>query len=163
MAAAAVMLAAAVAHAGSAAGGGQQRPLVSAFYFGDWHVDPQMSALHGAGWTEFDIVPHARPRFPGHLQPNIPLEDAARGFGVNVSEALPEVMAKKIEAATSHGVGSKSSNGLPQWASDVRGRCCQQCSSLTGTGTHRPRWAASPTCRGRAAAPSSRARWRRDS
>ena len=81
---------------------------MSAFYFGDWHVDPQMSALHGAGWTEFDIVPHARPRFPGHLQPNIPLEDAARGFGVNVSEALPEVMAKKIEAATSHGVGSKS-------------------------------------------------------
>ena len=86
--------------------------LVAAVYFGDWHVDPQMSALHGAGWTEFDIVPHARPRFPGHLQPNIPLEDAARGFGVNVSEALPEVMAKKIEAATSHGVGSKSSNGL---------------------------------------------------
>ena len=68
MAAAAVMLAAAVAHAGSATGGGRQRPLVSAFYFGDWHVDPQMSALHGAGWTEFDIVPHARPRFPGLKQ-----------------------------------------------------------------------------------------------
>ena len=56
--------------------------------------------------NEFDIVPHARPRFPGHLQPNIPLEDAARGFGVNVSEALPEVMAKKIEAATSHGAAT---------------------------------------------------------
>jgi len=24
--------------------------MVAAFYFGDWHVDAQISALHGANW-----------------------------------------------------------------------------------------------------------------
>jgi hypothetical protein len=80
------------------------KPLVGAFYFGDWHVDPQMSALHGANWTEYEIATHATPRFPGHLQPNIPLEAPAQGMGQNVSEDLPEIMAKKIAAATEHGL-----------------------------------------------------------
>jgi hypothetical protein len=52
------------------------KPLVGAFYFGDWHVDPQMAALHGPNWTEFEVAVHATPRFPGHLQPNVPQENA---------------------------------------------------------------------------------------
>ena len=79
-------------------------PLLGAFYFGDWHVDPQMSALHGGNWTEFSLVPNALPRFPGHLQPNVPLEAPDKGFGVNVSEDDPEIMALKIDAAVEHGI-----------------------------------------------------------
>ena len=62
------------------------KPLIGAFYFGDWHVDPQMAALHGPNWTEFEVAISATPRFPGHLQPNVPLESPARGMGQNVSE-----------------------------------------------------------------------------
>jgi hypothetical protein len=80
-------------------------PLVGAIYFGDWHVDPQMSAVHYPNWTEMDIVLRATPRFPGHLQPNVPLEDPDHGFGVNVSEADASVMEKKIDSAVEHGVG----------------------------------------------------------
>jgi hypothetical protein len=53
-------------------------PLVAAIYFGDWHVDPQMSALHGPNWTEWQLPIHAQPRYPGHLQPNLPLEQVGR-------------------------------------------------------------------------------------
>ena len=81
-----------------------QKPLVGAFYFGDWHVDKQMAAAHGANWTEFEVAVKATPRFEGHRQPNVPLEDASRGMGQNVSEDLPEIMSRKIAAATSHGV-----------------------------------------------------------
>ena len=84
----------------------QQRPLVSAFYFGDWHVDPQMSALHkDANWTEFQLAVNAQPRYPGHRQPNLPLHAPEQGMGVNQSEDEPAVMAKKIDAAVAHGVG----------------------------------------------------------
>ena len=80
-------------------------PLLAAIFFGDWHVDPQMSAIHGENWTEFQLPIHATPRYPGHLQPNLPMEDAARGFGLTANEADPAVMAKKIDAAADNGVG----------------------------------------------------------
>ena len=80
-------------------------PLLAAIYFGDWHVDAQMSAVHGANWTEWSLPQRATPRFPGHVQPNLPLEDEANGFGVGVSEDAPAVMARKIEAAVANGIG----------------------------------------------------------
>lgn len=55
-----------------------------------------------ANWTEFEITVNAEPRYPGHLQPNIPA--AAPGFGVNAAENDPAIMAHKIEAASSNGV-----------------------------------------------------------
>jgi hypothetical protein len=82
-----------------------RRPLISAFYFGDWHTDEQMAALHGENWTEFELAVNAVPRYPGHRQPNLPLHAPASGFGVNQSEADPAVMAKKIDAAVDHGIG----------------------------------------------------------
>jgi hypothetical protein len=81
------------------------RPLLAAIYFGDWHVDPQMSAVHGASWTEWELPLRATPRFPGHVQPNLPLSDAAHGFGVSEAENTPSVMEKKIDVAVDHGVG----------------------------------------------------------
>ena len=122
---------------GSSALAAEPDPLVAAIYFGDWHVNPQMSAVHGPNWTEYQLPIHAGPRFPGHLQPNIPVSAAPSHtvqlslnrhpsdpvltalplslpppqlevpgtFGLNASENEPEVMAKKIDVATEHGVG----------------------------------------------------------
>lgn len=89
----------------SGAQGATKKPTVGAIYFGDWHVNPQMAAIHGPHWTEFQLPIHATTRYPGHLQPNIPLEDSTKGFGQNVSENQPDVMAKKIDAATDAGIG----------------------------------------------------------
>jgi hypothetical protein len=61
---------------GSSALAAEPDPLVAAIYFGDWHVNPQMSAVHGPNWTEYQLPIHAGPRFPGHLQPNIPVSAA---------------------------------------------------------------------------------------
>ncbi len=73
-----------------------------AIYFGDWHVDPVMSALHGPGWTEWEVVTHATPRYEGHDQPNIPLE--APGFGKSCPEDVPANMEIKIQAAKAAGI-----------------------------------------------------------
>jgi hypothetical protein len=79
-----------------------EKPTVGAIYFGDWHVNQQHAELHGPGWTEWELPLNAKPRYPGHLQPNVPL--AAPGFGVNASEDDPTVFAAKIEAATTNGI-----------------------------------------------------------
>jgi len=70
-------------------------------------------------WTEFQLPIHATPRYPGHLQPDLPLEDHSKGFGMNVSEDDPEVMEKKIDAATSHGIGMFCSIGIGTLRRDI--------------------------------------------
>jgi len=73
------------------------RPLVAAYYFPNYHADPRNAAVHGEGWTEWELVRRATPRFPGHHQPLEPL------WGYE-DEADPMVMARKIDAAADHGV-----------------------------------------------------------
>lgn len=73
------------------------RPQVAAYYFPNYHVDPRNEKTHGAGWTEWELVRHAHPRFPGHRQPRVP----AWGYE---DEADPQVMARKIGAAADHGL-----------------------------------------------------------
>ncbi len=75
----------------------KKRPLIAAYYFPNWHTDPRIEALHGKGWTEWEVVKHATPRYPGHLQPKVPL------WGYQ-DESKPEVMAQKIIAAKEHGI-----------------------------------------------------------
>jgi len=75
----------------------KERPIVTAYYFPNWHVDPQLEELHGKGWTEWRVSQYATPRFPGHQQPKVPL------WGYQ-DEARPEVMAQKISAAHAYGV-----------------------------------------------------------
>lgn len=71
---------------------------VAAYYFPNYHTgDPRNDKNMGENWAEWELVKAAQPRFPGHQQPKIP----AWGF---VDEKKPEVMAKKIEAASSHGI-----------------------------------------------------------
>jgi hypothetical protein len=71
---------------------------VAAYYFPNYHTDdPRNIKNKGSGWSEWELVKAARPRFPGHHQPNVPL------WGY-LDEKEPEVMAKKIEAATENGI-----------------------------------------------------------
>ena len=70
---------------------------VAAYYFGNYHVDPRNEKRHGKGWTEWDLIKLAQPRFAGHVQPKVP----AWGYE---DESDPAVMRKKIEAAASHGI-----------------------------------------------------------
>ncbi|MBQ9337726.1 MAG: glycoside hydrolase family 99-like domain-containing protein [Lentisphaeria bacterium] len=75
----------------------KDKPVISAYYFPNWHVDPRNEEIHGKGWTEWRVVEYATPRFPGHRQPHIPLW----GFE---DEADPAVMKKKIVTAQKYGI-----------------------------------------------------------
>ncbi|NCB09631.1 MAG: hypothetical protein EOM73_15925, partial [Bacteroidia bacterium] len=71
---------------------------VAAYYFPNYHTgDPRNDKNMGKNWAEWELVKAAQPRFSNHQQPKVP----AWGF---VDEKDPEVMAKKIEAAASHGI-----------------------------------------------------------
>jgi len=70
---------------------------VAAYYFPNYHEDARNRRWHGKGWTEWELVRRAEPRFPGHQQPKLPLW----GFE---NEADPQVMARKIDAAADHGL-----------------------------------------------------------
>lgn len=71
---------------------------VASYYFGNYHPgDARNSKLKGPQWSEWDLVKAARPRFPGHLQPKVPL------WGYT-DESDPTVMAQKIAAAADHGI-----------------------------------------------------------
>jgi hypothetical protein len=78
------------------------RPDVGAIYFGDWAPDPWMEALHGANWTEWQLPLNAQPRYPGHFQPNLPID--AKGWGPTHPESDPDNMAVKIDAAADHAI-----------------------------------------------------------
>jgi hypothetical protein len=67
------------------------------YYFPNYHADIRNENLHGPGWTEWDLMLRAEPRFPGHDQPKIP----AWGYE---DEADPQVMTRKIDAAADHGI-----------------------------------------------------------
>ena len=70
---------------------------IAAYYFPNYHLDPRNEEYHGPGWTEWELMKCARPRFPGHRQPRIPL------WGYE-DEADPQVMARKIAAASEAGI-----------------------------------------------------------
>lgn len=77
--------------------GAEPRYEIAAYYFPNYHPNPQNSARYGTNWTEWDLMRAARPRFPGHAQPKVP----AWGYD---DESQPEVMARKISTAAEHGV-----------------------------------------------------------
>ncbi len=76
------------------------RPELAAYYFPNYHDgDPRNERWHGAGWTEWELLKRAEPRFPGHRQPRIP----AWGYE---DESLPPVMARKMAAAAEAGLNA---------------------------------------------------------
>ncbi len=71
---------------------------VACYYFPNYHTgDPRNEQRKGKGWSEWELVKTAKPRFPGHEQPKVP----TWGY---LDEKDPAVMAKKIDAAADHGV-----------------------------------------------------------
>jgi hypothetical protein len=72
-------------------------PQIAAYYFPNYHPDERNAKWHGKGWTEWELVKRAEPKFPGHQQPKVPLWGAE-------DESDPAVMAKKIDAAADHGL-----------------------------------------------------------
>ncbi|MEI8093724.1 MAG: glycoside hydrolase family 99-like domain-containing protein [Spirochaetales bacterium] len=75
----------------------QTKPQIGVYYFPNYHVDPRNEAWHGQGWTEWELVKAATPRFTGHRQPKVPL------WGY-LDESKPETAAKQINAAADHGI-----------------------------------------------------------
>ncbi len=70
---------------------------IACYYFPSYHLDARNARVHGPGWTEWELVRRAEPRFPGHRQPRVPL------WG-QTNEADPVAMAQKIGAAADHGI-----------------------------------------------------------
>lgn len=76
----------------------EQEITVAAYYFGNYHSnDPRNQKLKGPGWSEWELVKAAKPRFRGHRQPRIPL------WGY-LDESDPKAMELKIKAASDHGI-----------------------------------------------------------
>lgn len=73
------------------------RPRVLAYYFPDYHRDARNEAWFGEGWTEWEVLRAAVPRFPGHAQPRVPL----LGY---TDEADPAVMGEQARIAAEHGI-----------------------------------------------------------
>ena len=95
-----MLLAAAAGTLLSGAGPAEQSDsiTVASYYFGNYHPnDPRNEKVKGKGWSEWELVKAAKPRFPGHQQPKVPL------WGYT-DESDPKVMAMKIQAAADHGV-----------------------------------------------------------
>ena len=72
---------------------------VAVYYFPNYHADRRNEEWHGKGWTEWELVKAAKPRFDGHQQPKVPL------WGYE-DESKPEAMQRKIDAAADHGVSA---------------------------------------------------------
>lgn len=70
---------------------------IAAYYFPNYHPDERNAKWHGKGWTEWDLVKRAEPRFEGHRQPKVPM------WGYE-DESEPRVMERKIDAASKHGL-----------------------------------------------------------
>jgi hypothetical protein len=81
----------------SSEGASAERPKVLAYYFPGWHKDARNAAWFGEGWDEWVLLNAARPRFPGHRQPRVPLDGS-------FDEATPENSGKQIRMARDHGI-----------------------------------------------------------
>ena len=91
---------AALASAAHAADDTAQPIQVASYYFGNYHPsDARNQKQKGQGWGEWELVRAAKPRFPGHHQPNVPL------WG-ETDESDPKAMAQKIDAAADHGINA---------------------------------------------------------
>jgi hypothetical protein len=76
---------------------GVQNITVAAFVYDPWTPEPTVFGSHGPNWTEWELVRRATPRFPGHLQPHVPL------WG-EIDTGLPETWAFLNAQALSHGI-----------------------------------------------------------
>ncbi|OGV70732.1 MAG: hypothetical protein A2283_16550 [Lentisphaerae bacterium RIFOXYA12_FULL_48_11] len=79
------------------AGEGKNRPEVVAVYYPHWHKYDHGISWKGEGWTEWEGVKVAPPRFPGHAQPKKPV----MGY---LGESDPKCVDREINLAADHGI-----------------------------------------------------------
>jgi hypothetical protein len=73
---------------------------VAVYYFPNYHPgDPRNSRMKGEKWSEWELVKAAKPRFPGHDQPKVPL------WGYQ-DESDPTVMTRMVRVAAEHVVNA---------------------------------------------------------
>ena len=70
---------------------------VAVYYWPNFHVDPRNEEKLGRGWTEWELVKSAMPRFPGHAQPKVP------EWGCT-DETNPKAMEHDIQAMRDYGI-----------------------------------------------------------
>lgn len=70
---------------------------VAVYYFPNYHPDSINAQWHGKGWTEWEVVKAAKPRFKGHEQPKVPT------WG-HFNEADPVWAAREIDLAADNGI-----------------------------------------------------------
>ncbi len=71
---------------------------LAVYYFPNYHQnDVRNEIRYGKGWSEWELIKSAQPRFEGHKQPLIPL------WGYT-NESDPVVMEMKINAASQYGI-----------------------------------------------------------
>lgn len=71
----------------------------AAYYFPNYHADARNERLYGDGWSEWELIKRAEPRFAGHDQPKIPL------WGYGEETEICE-MCRKIDAAADHSINA---------------------------------------------------------
>lgn len=76
---------------------GTRRPEVVAVYYPHWHNYDHASAWKGEGWSEWEGLKAAIPRFPGHHQPLKP----SWGY---FDESDPKWSQREIDLAVEHGI-----------------------------------------------------------
>ncbi|HRP55319.1 glycoside hydrolase family 99-like domain-containing protein [Agriterribacter sp.] len=79
--------------------GNERKYTVAIYYWPNFHKDAYHQSKKGTGWTEWEIVKHATPKFEGHYQPKIPL------WGYR-DESDPREMARSINAMADAGIDS---------------------------------------------------------
>jgi hypothetical protein len=72
---------------------------IAAFFLPHWHADPRTDLWHGKGWTQWELVKAAKPRYEGHRQPVVP----AWGYP---EDSDTHELAREIDLAATHGVSS---------------------------------------------------------
>ncbi|HID97008.1 MAG TPA: hypothetical protein EYP57_02295 [Thermodesulfobacteriaceae bacterium] len=72
-------------------------PTIAAYVYPGWHPCPERDRRFRPGWSEWDLVLRAKPRFPGHNQPRIPQK------GI-YDDSSPETAAMQARLARAHGI-----------------------------------------------------------
>jgi hypothetical protein len=73
------------------------QPIVAAYVYPGWHACPERDASMGPGWSEWDLVLRAKPHFPGHNQPRVPLSGP-------YDDSKPETAAFQTALARKYGI-----------------------------------------------------------
>jgi hypothetical protein len=70
---------------------------IATYVYPGWHAIPEREIAFGSGFTEWDLVEAATPRFPGHRQPRRPQ------LG-RYDDRDPKEVARRIALARAHGI-----------------------------------------------------------